>query len=74
VSAFNWFIRATLLNIFVTQIFVFFESQLLGISGLFINILIYLALRYLADAEGAMVMPDATRIAPERESIATTAD
>jgi hypothetical protein len=74
VTAYHWFTRAILLNIFVTQIFVFFESQLLGISGLLINILLYLALRYLADAEGAMVTPDVTRISLERESIATTAD
>jgi hypothetical protein len=72
VSAYNWFTRAILVNIFVTQIFVFFESELLGINGLLSNILLYLALRYLAVAEGALVMPDVTRIAPEREPIATT--
>ena len=56
-NAYGWFLRAALVNIFVTQVFVFFEYQLAGLTGLFWNILLYLALRFMSDAEDNLVPP-----------------
>lgn len=49
--AYPWLLRGVLVNIFVTQVFVFLEYQLAGLSGLFWNILLYLALRFMQEGE-----------------------
>ena len=51
IAAYAWFNRSVLVNIYVTQVFIFYSSQLAAIGGLFINILIYVALRYMASQE-----------------------
>lgn len=56
-DAYRWFLRATLLSIFVTQVFVFFEYQLAGITGLIWNILIYVALRLMTGGEEELARP-----------------
>ncbi len=50
-SAYLWFQRGALVGIFITQMFAFFEMQLVAISGLFIEILIYIALSFMIEFE-----------------------
>ncbi|HPJ28855.1 MAG TPA: hypothetical protein PLM22_07975 [Candidatus Sabulitectum sp.] len=40
-SAFHWFRRAVLVNIFVTQVFLFYASQMTAVFGLGLNLLFY---------------------------------
>ncbi len=49
--AYRWFTRATLVSIFVTQVFAFLESEFAALAGLAISILIYTALRYMIEQE-----------------------
>jgi len=51
IGAYAWFNRSVLVNIYVTQVFIFYSSQLAALGGLFINLLIYVALRYMASEE-----------------------
>ena len=46
-----WFQRSVLVNIYLTQVFLFYNSQLAALSGLFLNILIYMSLRYMVSHE-----------------------
>ena len=50
-AAYRWFARATLLSIFVTQVFAFLDAQLAALTGLAISLLIYAALRYMMEME-----------------------
>jgi len=45
-SAYVWFKRSVLVNIYVTQVFMFYDSQFSALLGLAGYILLYLALRY----------------------------
>lgn len=45
-KAVHWFKRAILVNIFVTQVFLFYQSQLTAIWGLIINLLVYSCIDY----------------------------
>lgn len=45
-EAYRWFRRAILLNILVTQVFNFYDSQLTAVLGLAGSLLVYAALRY----------------------------
>ncbi len=56
VDAYRWFMRGILVNIFVTQVFVFFESELRSMGGLVISILIYVALTFMIEREKALAM------------------
>ena len=49
--AYRWYIRATLVSIFVTQVFVFFDSELAAMYGLAASVAFYAALRALANLE-----------------------
>ncbi len=44
VKAFQWFKRAVLVSIFITQIFLFYHSQLAAIGGLAVDLLFYSAI------------------------------
>jgi hypothetical protein len=44
--AFLWFKRSVLVNIFITQIFVFYRSQLTAVWGLAVNLVFYAAISY----------------------------
>ena len=46
VAAFRWFQRSMLVNIFVTQVFLFYDSQFGALGGLAVHVAIYVALRY----------------------------
>ena len=50
-AAYRWFERGVLVSIFVTQVFEFARQQLAGVSGLVINIALWLALRSMIRAE-----------------------
>jgi hypothetical protein len=50
-SAYRWFERGMLVQIFVTQVFEFAEEQLAGVAGLVVNILVWAALRAMIRAE-----------------------
>ncbi len=46
VAAYHWFLRGLLVWIFITQVFVFYSSQLGGVGGLTINLIAYAAVRF----------------------------
>lgn len=50
-SAYLWFQRSTLVTIFVTQVFMFYYSELAALGGLLIHLLLYVALRILISQE-----------------------
>lgn len=54
VEGYRWYLRAVLLNIFITYVFAFFESELAAVTGLSFNILFYLALRFLIERETSL--------------------
>jgi hypothetical protein len=51
VSAYRWFERGILVEIFVTQIFAFEQEQLAAVIGLAINVLLWISLRVMIRAE-----------------------
>jgi len=51
VSAYQWFERGVLVQIFVTQVFEFAQEQLAGIFGLAFNVLLWVSLRVMIRAE-----------------------
>ncbi len=46
VAAYHWFMRGLLVWILLTQMFVFYSSQLAGLGGLAIDLVAYGSLRY----------------------------
>ncbi len=50
-SAYRWFERGILVQIFVTQVFQFAQEQFAGIFGLALNLLIWISLRVMIRAE-----------------------
>jgi hypothetical protein len=50
-SAYRWFERGMLVQIFVTQVFQFAQEQLAGVFGLAFNLLVWIALRSMIRAE-----------------------
>ena len=50
-AAYRWFERGVLVQIFVTQVFEFASQELAGISGLVVNIALWLALHTMIRAE-----------------------
>jgi hypothetical protein len=60
-AAYEWFARGLLVWILVTQVFVFYVSQLEGVVGLTFDLVAYMTVRYAAGRERA-----ATRIAAMR--------
>ena len=49
--AYRWYMRGALISIFITQVFVFFHSQLAAMSGLAVNVLTYATVAFMADLE-----------------------
>jgi hypothetical protein len=45
-SAYHWFVRGILVWILVTQVFVFYSSQLAGLGGLVVDLIAYGSLRF----------------------------
>lgn len=65
-SAYRWFRRAVLLNILVTQVFNFYDSQLTAVVGLAVSLVIYTALRFAIareEDESAGVVPPGSAVA-----------
>ena len=64
VRAYRWFLRAVLVSLLITQVFVFYDAQFTALGGLAIDLLFYLALRYMIRREedlsevGALHEPD----------------
>ena len=56
---YRWYIRATLVSIFITQVAIFLNSQLAALSGLSVNVLAYATLAILANLEAGSPHPDA---------------
>lgn len=50
-AAFVYFTRAMLIEIFIVQVFAFYKEQFTALFGLFLNISIYIALRFLIQQE-----------------------
>lgn len=61
VAAYRWFRRGVLVWILVTQVFVFYISQLAGIAGLAVNVVAYAVLTYMIGQEtgraGGVTLP-----------------
>ena len=55
VEAYRWFLRGVLVWILITQVFVFYDSQLAGLTGLAIDLAAYGTLRYAIRRETAPV-------------------
>jgi hypothetical protein len=51
IAAYRWFRRGVLVWILVTQVFIFYISQLAGIAGLAVNVTAYAALTYMLGQE-----------------------
>ena len=49
--SYRWYMRGALISIFITQVFVFFHSQLAAMSGLAVNVLTYVTVAFMADLE-----------------------
>ena len=58
--SYRWYMRGALVSIFITQVFVFFHSQLAALSGLAVNVLTYATVAFVANLE-AEAQPDALR-------------
>ena len=50
-SAYRWFLRSTLVSIMVTQVFMFYYSELAALGGLLGHVLVYFAIRILISRE-----------------------
>jgi hypothetical protein len=53
IAAYQWFRRGVLIWILVTQVFVFYVSQLAGVAGLGLHVLTYAVLSYMLSREQA---------------------
>lgn len=60
-DAYRWFDRGLLVNIYVTQVFVFAEEQLSGVIGLVVALVVWIVLRSAMKVERERVMLAATR-------------
>jgi hypothetical protein len=56
VEAFHWFMRGLLVWILVTQVFMFYTSQLAGLGGLAVDLVAYGSLRYAIGRENAAAL------------------
>ncbi len=50
-EAYRWFLRAVLVSLLVSQLFVFYHDQFAALTGLVIDLLFYFALRYMIRRE-----------------------
>ena len=55
--SYRWYIRGVLVSIFITQVFVFFHSQLAAITGLAVNVLTYATLDFVSTLEAGAESP-----------------
>ncbi|MDP9249930.1 MAG: hypothetical protein M3O78_00985 [Chloroflexota bacterium] len=53
-AAYRWFRRGVVVWILVTQLFVFYHSQLAGVAGLGLHVLTYAVLTYMVSRELAL--------------------
>ena len=49
--SYRWYMRGTLISIFITQVFAFYHSQLAAMSGLVVNLLTYATVSFVAILE-----------------------
>ena len=54
-KAYLWFRGATLISILVTDVFAFYQYQFVALGYLALDMLLFLALRYMIDREKAIV-------------------
>ena len=54
-KAYLWFRGATLISILVTDVFAFYQYQFIALGDLALDVLLFLALRYMIDREKAIV-------------------
>jgi hypothetical protein len=55
--AYRWFMRGLLVWLLITQVFVFYSSQLAGTGGLVVDLIAYGSLRFALTREGASGQP-----------------
>ena len=53
-AAYRWFMRGLLVWILITQVFVFYSSQLAGLGGLFVDLVAYGSLRFALTRENGV--------------------
>ena len=63
-AAYHWFMRGLLVWILLTQVFVFYSSQLAGLAGLAVDLIAYGSLRFALDREASAA---ADRLGPPSE-------
>ena len=63
-AAYQMFQRALLITILLTQVYAFYEHQLIAVTGLFINIVILLTLRYMINQEQGKASDTVRILAP----------
>lgn len=56
-AAYQWFRRATLVSILITQVFTFYEYQFVALASLVISLLLLVALRYMISQEQSRLLP-----------------
>jgi ABC-type multidrug transport system fused ATPase/permease subunit len=61
-DAYRWFIRGVLVWLLISQVFIFYESQLAGLGGLTLDLVAYGMLRYGLRREVAPVRPSAPEL------------
>jgi hypothetical protein len=54
-DAYRWFLRATLVSIFIGQVFAFYLEQLEALIGLTVSVLFWITLRYTIHEEEDMI-------------------
>jgi hypothetical protein len=60
-AAYHWFLRGLLVWLLVTQVFVFYSSQLAGIAGLIADLVAYVVLRFMIDREATRALGQVAR-------------
>ena len=65
-QAYRWFLRAVLISLLITQLFVFYHDQFAALNGLAVDLLFYLALRYMIRREEDPTFTDDEPDAPEK--------
>ena len=57
IAAYRWFLRGVLVWLLITQVFIFYDSQPIGLAGLAFDLVAYAMLRYAISHETARSTP-----------------
>ena len=68
VAAYRWFLRGILVWLLITQVFIFYGSQLAGLGGLAVDLAAYVMLRYALGHETDRARTQLSPVAPADRS------